>query len=103
MPCARVAGATAPAAVRTIVLPLLRPAVVAGWLVVFVFGLHELTMSSLLRGPGIETVAVAVLDLQQLGDQAATAALAVLLTAAALVCATPLLWLWRRMPGRSVG
>ena len=36
-------------------------------------------MSSLLRGPGTETLAVVVLDVQQLGDAGVTAALAVVL------------------------
>jgi iron(III) transport system permease protein len=99
---ARVSGASATTAVRTIVIPMLRPALVGAWLIVFMFGLHELTMSSLLRGPGVETLAVAVLDLQQLGDQTVTAALAVTLTLAAVACALPMLWLWRRhSTGRS--
>jgi iron(III) transport system permease protein len=92
---ARVAGAARSTAARTITLPLLAPAVATGWLVVFVFALHELTMSSLLYGPGSETLAVAVLDLQQLGDPTVTAALAVMLTAAAVVASLPLVWLLR--------
>jgi len=93
---ARVNGATPVVALRSVVVPLLRPALVAAWLVVLMFGLHELTISSLLHGPGTETLAVVVLDLQQLGAQAATAALAVLLTAGATAVAVPLLPLWRR-------
>jgi iron(III) transport system permease protein len=92
---ARVAGARPAVAARTITVPLLAPAVAAGWLVVFVFSLHELTMSSLLYGPGSETLAVAVLDLQQLGDPTVTAALAVMLTMAAAVASLPLVWLVR--------
>ncbi|HAX81863.1 MAG TPA: hypothetical protein DCY40_04770, partial [Actinobacteria bacterium] len=87
----RISGATGPATVRRIVLPLLRPAIVAAWLLVFLFGLHELTMSSLLYGPGTATLAVVTLEVQQLGDVTVTAALAVLLTipgiAAAIVAA----------------
>ena len=52
---ARVSGADGPTTTRTIVLPLLRPLIVAGGLIVFVFGLHEVTMSSLLYGPGTST------------------------------------------------
>jgi len=82
---ARASGATAFGAFRTVVLPLLWPAMVGAWLLVFLFCMHELTMSSLLYGPGSETLAVAVLELQQLGDPTVTAALGVLLTALVLV------------------
>ena len=61
--------------------PLMRPAILAAWLAVFVLAFHELTMSSLLYGPGTATLAVVILNLQQLGDVATTSALAVVLTA----------------------
>ena len=77
---ARVSGAGSRAALATIVVPLLAPALLAAWVIVFLFGFHELTMSSLLYAPGSETLAVVVLNLAQLGDVGATAALAVLLT-----------------------
>ncbi|MEO7665173.1 MAG: iron ABC transporter permease [Candidatus Limnocylindrales bacterium] len=75
---------------RSIIIPLLRPSIVAGWLVVFVFALHELTMSSLLYGPTSATLAVVVLNAQQLGDPTVTAALAVLMTGLVLLAAAPL-------------
>lgn len=84
---ARVSGATGASALRRIVMPMLRPALVAAWLLVFLFGLHELTMSSLLYGPGTATLAVVTLEVQQLGDITVTAALAVLLTVPGLVAA----------------
>lgn len=84
---ARASGAGPAVAVRTIVVPLLAPALVAAWLLVLLFALHELTVSSLLYGPGSETLAVVVLNLQQLGDVGTTSALAVTLTAAVLAVA----------------
>ncbi len=77
---ARVSGASGTVALRRILLPMLRPAILSAWLLVFLFGIHELTMSSLLYGPGTETLAVVTLEVQQLGDPTVTAALAVLLT-----------------------
>ena len=74
---------------------MLRSAIVAGAVLVFVFAVHELTMSSLLRGPGNETLAVVVLDYQQIGDPTVTAALAVVLAIVVAVVAAPLLWLRR--------
>lgn len=67
-------------------------------MLVFLIGVHELTMSALLYGPGSETLAVAILNAQQLGDIAVTSALAVLLTVGVLAAAAPLLLL-RRRPG----
>jgi len=84
---ARVSGATRSMALRRVVLPMLRPALVAAWVLVFLFGLHELTMSSLLYGPGTATLAVVTLEVQQLGDVSVTAALAVLLTVPGVVAA----------------
>jgi iron(III) transport system permease protein len=74
---------------------MLRSAIVAGAVLVFVFGVHELTMSSLLHGPGNETLAVVILDYQQIGDPTVTAALAVMLAAAVAAIAAPLVWLRR--------
>ncbi len=88
---ARMSGADSLTAVRTVVVPLLRPALGAAWLAVFLFGLHELTMSSLLYGPGSRTLAVVILNLAQLGDPTVTSALAVMLTALLVALATPLL------------
>jgi iron(III) transport system permease protein len=77
---ARVSGAGPVGTVRTVVAPLLRPALLAAWLLVFLFAVHELTISSLLYGPGNETLAVVILNQQQLGDVAGTSALSVVLT-----------------------
>jgi iron(III) transport system permease protein len=84
MIAARVSGADWMTALRTVLLPLLSPVLVSAWLIVFLFGFHELTMSSLLYDAGSETLAVVILNLQQLGDAGATAALAVILTALVL-------------------
>lgn len=92
---ARASGAGPVVTARTVLLPLLRPAIAAGGLIVFVFALHELTMSALLYGPGAQTLAVVILNLNQLGDVLATSALAVLLTAFVLGMAAPAMLLQR--------
>jgi iron(III) transport system permease protein len=48
-------------------------------------------MSSLLYGPGSATLAVVVLNLQQLGDDGLTAALALVLGAIVVLAALPVL------------
>jgi iron(III) transport system permease protein len=78
---ARVSGAGLPTALATVVIPLLRPALLAAWGLCFLTALHEVTMSSLLYGPGSETLAVVVLNSAELGNVGATAALSVLVTA----------------------
>ena len=94
---ARASGAGPVSAFVTVILPLFRPVAAAAWLLVFIFALHELTMSSLLYGPGSTTLAVVVLNLQQLGDPTVTAALAVLLTVLVLGAALPVLLFRRSM------
>lgn len=99
---ARASGAGPLTAVRTVALRPLAPALLAAWLICFATALHEVTMSSLLYGPGSETLAVVVLNSQELGRIGPTAALSVLLTLIMLVAALPL-WLlisWLRSPHR---
>ncbi len=97
---ARASGAGTLDALWTVAVPILRPSIAAGWLVVFLFALHELTMSSLLYGPGSATLAVVVLNIQQLGDPTVSAALAILLTLIVALAATPLALLGGR-PARA--
>lgn len=93
---ARISGAGPLTTLRTVALPLLWPVIAAALLLVFLFGIHELTMSILLYGPGTATLAVVVLNLQQLGNPASTAAMAVLLTLVVLALAAPLSVVARR-------
>lgn len=84
---ARISGADPGTGFRTVLLPIMRPAIASAWIVVSLFAAHELTMSSLLYGPGTDTLAVVVLNLQQLGDTTVTSALAVMLTLPPLIIA----------------
>lgn len=88
---ARISGAPALTAIRTVILRPLAPALLAAWLVCFLTALHEVTMSSLLYGPGSETLAVVVLNSAELGQVGGTAALSVLIT---LVLLVPALGFW---------
>ena len=74
---ARASGAGPLTAVRTVALRPLAPALLAAWLICFLTALHEVTMSSLLYGPGSETLAVVVLNSEELGRIGPTAALSV--------------------------
>jgi len=67
---------------------------------VFVFAFHEVTMSSLLYGPTSQTLAVLVLNVEQVGDVGTTAALACALTVLVMVPASALAALLRRRSRR---
>jgi iron(III) transport system permease protein len=97
---ARASGAGLLTAIRSVALRPLLPAVLAAWVVCFLTALHEVTMSSLLYGPGGETLAVVVLNSQELGQVGVTSALSVTLTLLLGVPALALWWAVRRL-GRS--
>ena len=97
---ARASGASLLGGIRTVVLRPLAPALLAAWLVCFLTALHEVTMSSLLYGPGNETLAVVVLNSAELGQVGQTAALSVLLTLLLLVPAGVCWWAIRRLEVR---
>jgi iron(III) transport system permease protein len=62
--------------VTTIILPLVLPSVVAGGVMVFLLAFNELTISALLWSAGTETLGVALLNLEDAGLGAESAALA---------------------------
>jgi iron(III) transport system permease protein len=78
---ARISGAGRGQAFWDIVLPLIRPSLVAGWLLAFVPAVTELTLSILLFSVGHETLGVVIFGLHEEGKIALSAALAFLVTA----------------------
>lgn len=76
---ARSAGATAVRTFRDVTWPLVRPAVVAGWFLVAIPAMSELTLSILLYSAGNETLGVTAFNLHEEGQVALAAALAVLI------------------------
>ncbi|OGQ79492.1 MAG: hypothetical protein A3F90_11465 [Deltaproteobacteria bacterium RIFCSPLOWO2_12_FULL_60_19] len=73
---ARVSGAKLLARLRDILLPLARPGMIAGWILVFMPALRELTVSILLYAHRTETIGVTVYNLQDAGYREVAAALA---------------------------
>jgi iron(III) transport system permease protein len=78
------AGASFVFRLRTIVFPLLAPAAAAGAILVFLTAFNELTVSALLWSSGAETLGVVLFSLDQAGEAAEAAAVAVLTVAATL-------------------
>lgn len=74
---ARVTGAGWLRTFRSVTLPLARPGLFAGWILVFIPALQELSASILLFSSGSITLAVAVYNLYETGYLEAVAALAV--------------------------
>jgi iron(III) transport system permease protein len=95
---AQAAGAGFLRRLATIHLPVLAPAAAAGGILVFLTAFNELTVSALLWSSGAETVGVAVFSLEQGGETAAAAALAMLATALTVALALATLLFARRVP-----
>ncbi len=82
---ARASGAKLLPRLRDIVLPLSRPGMIAGWILVFMPALRELTVSILLYAHHTETIGVVVYNLQDAGYREIAAALAALVMALLIV------------------
>ena len=65
---ARISGASWFTTLRTIWFPLMKPALVASFFLVFMPAFSELTMTILLTGPGLETLGTFIFQLQEYGD-----------------------------------
>ncbi len=75
---AGVAGAGPLGVLRRVVVPLLSPALLSGWLFIFLIGAKELSMAVLLAGPSSQTMAVAMYDLWVNGQGGELSALGLL-------------------------
>ncbi|TNF02481.1 MAG: iron ABC transporter permease [Deltaproteobacteria bacterium] len=71
---ARVSGASWWITMKTIWFPLMKPALMASWFLVFMPAFSELTMTILLTGPGLETLGTLIFQLQEYGDASGGAA-----------------------------
>jgi iron(III) transport system permease protein len=78
---ARISGASRVAAFRDIVLPIIRPSLLAGWFLAFIPAVAELTLSILLFSVGNETIGVVIFGLHDEGKIALSAAVASVVTA----------------------
>jgi iron(III) transport system permease protein len=62
---------------KNVTLPLLKPGIIAGWVLLFLAFSRELSASVLLYSPGLEVLSVVMYDLQQNGQFREISALAV--------------------------
>ena len=82
---ARASGARILPRLRDIILPLARPGMIAGWILVFMPALRELTVSILLYTHRTETIGVVVYNMQDAGYREIAAALASIVMALLIV------------------
>lgn len=97
---AEVCGASSLEMLWRVIVPLLWPAFVSGWLFVFLLATRELSLPLILAGPRSQVIPVALYDLSANGQASELAAFGLLWTLAMMVCAGVLFILLRR---RSVG
>ena len=64
----KISGASWIQTMRYIWFPLMRPALVASWFLVFMPAFSELTMTILLTGPGLESLGTLIFQLQEYAD-----------------------------------
>jgi len=84
---AGVAGGSPLLALRRIVIPLIRPAIVSGWLFIFLVAARDVSLAVMLASPAAEPVAVAMFDLWGNGQGTELAAFGLVWTAMMTVVA----------------
>src|SRR3546814_20535 len=92
----RMAGASWFTTLRRITVPLLKPGIFAGWILLFVIFLRELSISIILYTTGTETLSVGVYYLTNYENEPLTAALSMAQTVVLLIC----IFVFRRLAGR---
>ncbi len=92
----RLAGASWLTTLRRITIPLLKPGIFAGWVLLFIIFLRELSISIILYTSGTETLSVGVYYLANYENETLTSALSMTQTVMLLVC----VFVFRRIAGR---
>jgi iron(III) transport system permease protein len=97
--CARVCGAPWIYQMRTVTLPLLRPGMVAAWLLIFIASVRELGVSIFLMGPNSKVIAPAIVNSWLSSSSELSAAMALIQTATVFVAVAIMFSLARRVTG----
>ncbi len=95
---ASVSGATPLQRLRRIVAPLLSPAIISGWLFIFLVAAKELSIAVLLAGPRSQTIAVTMMEQWVNGQAGELNALGLVWTAIMTVFATAFYIVSQRRP-----
>ena len=95
--CARVCGAGWGYQMRTVTLPLLRPGILAAWLLIFMACVRELGVSVFLMGPNAKVIAPSIVSAFASSGTELTAAMALIQTFTVIVALVILFRLTRGM------
>jgi iron(III) transport system permease protein len=95
--CARVCGAGWVYQLRTVTLPLLKPGLLAAWLLIFMACVRELGASVFLMGPNAKVIAPSIVSAFATSGTELTAAMALIQTFTVVVALVILFRLSRRM------
>jgi iron(III) transport system permease protein len=93
--CARVCGASWLYQMRTVTLPLLRPGLVAAWLLIFIAGVRELGVSVFLMGPNAKVIAPSIVNSWLSSSSELSSAMALLQTVTVFIAVAILFQLAR--------
>lgn len=96
-----VAGSTTIGTLRRIVAPLLTPALLSGWLFIFLIASKELSVAILLAGPQSQMMAVVIFDMWVNGQAGQVSALGLMWTFVMTLVASALYFLIRERTGRA--
>ena len=97
--CARVCGASWGYQMRTVTLPLMRPGIVAAWLLIFISSVRELGASLFLMGPHSKVIGPAIVDAWLTASSELSAAMALVQTGVVFIAVIFLLRITRRYSG----
>ena len=97
--CARVCGAAWTYQMRTITLPLLRPGLIAAWLLIFIASVRELGVSVFLMGPNSKVVAPAIVNSWLSSSSELSAAMALMQTVMVFIAVAILFRVARKVGG----
>jgi iron(III) transport system permease protein len=93
---AAMSGASWFTAFRKVVLPLLKPGLLAGWIYIVIVSVRELSSSILLYSPGTEVVSIVIWEMWQNGQYVELSAFGVMLIATLFVFVMTAQWLGKR-------
>ncbi len=100
--CARVCGASWTYQMRTVTLPLLRPGLIAAWLLIFIASVRELGASVFLMGPNSKVIAPAIVNSWLSSSSELSAAMALMQTVMVFIAVAILFRVARRVGGTTV-
>ena len=93
---AAMSGASWGTTFRRIILPLLKPGLVAGWIYVMIVSIRELSTSILLYSPGTQVVSIVIWELWENGQYVELSALGVLFIITLFVLVLVAQWLGKK-------